>query len=139
MHGPVPGDQQIAAKQILMKQQRALQIRRARLFFAFQNEFQIDGQGNLLSAQGVSIPRASSISTRCAAFFWMFGVSLAMLGIERNSLSSRMMRSSLSMRYSRTSWASCAGDGGVDFCANAGYGKKAINRVTTMFLKVPLL
>src|SRR2546429_5385325 len=30
---------------------RSLQIRRASLFFAFQNEFQVDGQGNLLSAQ----------------------------------------------------------------------------------------
>jgi hypothetical protein len=42
--------------------------------------------------------RCALRSTRRVAFFWMFGVSLAMFGIERNSLSSRMMRSSLSTR-----------------------------------------
>src|ERR1700694_2449769 len=53
MYGPISGDQQISAEQILMKLQCALQIRRARLFFAFQDELQIDGQGNILSSQSV--------------------------------------------------------------------------------------
>jgi hypothetical protein len=45
----------------------------------------------------------------------------------------------LSIRYSRTACATCAGPRGADFCGLAGYGKSAINRVTAMFLKALLL
>jgi len=82
-------------------------------------------------------PRASSISTRRAAFFWMFGVSLAMFGIDRNSLSSRIDAVLIVHPVTR------------DFCADLRRRqevltsartpdtvKKAINRVTNMFLKV---
>src|SRR5260370_24077974 len=67
----------------------------------------------------------------------MFGVSLDRLGVARNSLSSRMMRSSLSIRESPTSCATCAGAGGVAFWASISAGKNANNNAVKMFLKNP--
>src|SRR5438105_13842597 len=66
----------------------------------------------------------------------MFGVSLATLGIARNSLNSRTMRSSFSIRYSRTACATCAGDGGEAFCPAARQGERRAASVAMILFKV---
>jgi hypothetical protein len=102
--------------------------------------YRLVGPRPALGSKCVSMPRASSISRSFTAFRWMFSASPATLGISSNSTSSRTMRSSLSVRKSRASCATCAGGsqtcwGGaaacgvaVDFCASAGHDRNASDR-----------
>src|SRR5262249_29010536 len=64
----------------------------------------------------------------------MFVVSLATLGIARNSRSSRTIRSSFACRYSRTALAISLGLVPLSlFCANPGIGARRHTAITSFF------
>ena len=84
-----------------------------------EDDWAASGDGEKMSFDAASFEHGDEV----LAFFWMLGVSLAMLGMARNSVSSRMMRSSLFMRKSRTSWTTWSG---LSLCGRFGWRRNSL-------------